>query len=400
MGLGRYPVKFFVLGAFAMPVLAAYAVAGLRRFHLEAELRKTWSTLWLGAGLLLVAGAWLLWFARQYPFPYGQWDVTARNFVARLVYLGAGLATLRLIAFGQSANLRGAAGLALLVLVWMDLKFHWPSHNPTLPASALAPGLCEIKPPPQAGSSRIYIAPWAGNQLLRSGVPDRALDLLGKRLAMWSNLHLLEDVPNVGGAMTLRLWYQEEVQKRLEERQLPGPLPLLDYLAVSHVTASNNPVQWQSRESWQSWIAVAQAATIVDESESLEMLFGDAFEPGTILLSSSIADQVDLSATEFGHELRVERFSPQHIRINISTKAPAFVTLAHSFYHPWQATVNGNAIPIWRANHAFQAIQVPAGNHQVDLRYRDKAFLWGGLSSILGLVVCCVSNFRSRRRQT
>jgi hypothetical protein len=41
---------------------------------------------------------------------------------------------------------------------------------------------------------------------------------------------------------------------------------------------------------------------------------------------------------------------------------------------------------IWRANYAFQALEVPAGSHQVKLVYEDKRLLAGALLSGLGLL--------------
>jgi uncharacterized membrane protein YfhO len=53
-------------------------------------------------------------------------------------------------------------------------------------------------------------------------------------------------------------------------------------------------------------------------------------------------------------------------------------------WHPnWRARVGGNAAPVWRANHAFQAVAVPPGVHRVELRYVDHAFRVGTVISAL-----------------
>jgi uncharacterized membrane protein YfhO len=61
------------------------------------------------------------------------------------------------------------------------------------------------------------------------------------------------------------------------------------------------------------------------------------------------------------------------------------VSISQSFYHPWKAYVDGARVPLWRANHAFQALQVPAGKHRVWLRYEDRMFRLG--ASISGALV-------------
>jgi uncharacterized membrane protein YfhO len=59
--------------------------------------------------------------------------------------------------------------------------------------------------------------------------------------------------------------------------------------------------------------------------------------------------------------------------------------------------VDGKAVPLWRANYAFQALEVPAGKHEVHLVYEDEAFDWGIVISLLSLLACGAAWFRWRR---
>jgi uncharacterized membrane protein YfhO len=64
------------------------------------------------------------------------------------------------------------------------------------------------------------------------------------------------------------------------------------------------------------------------------------------------------------------------------------VVVAQSYHRNWKAKVDGISIPLWKANHAFQAIQVPAGRHEVVLAYGDPLFTIGLAATILGLGIC------------
>jgi uncharacterized membrane protein YfhO len=75
---------------------------------------------------------------------------------------------------------------------------------------------------------------------------------------------------------------------------------------------------------------------------------------------------------------------------------PTLVVLAQSYYHPWQATVNGQPANLLRANHAFQAVPVPAGRSTVRLDYVDRRFQLGLALSALGLVACAVLWWRTQ----
>jgi uncharacterized membrane protein YfhO len=70
------------------------------------------------------------------------------------------------------------------------------------------------------------------------------------------------------------------------------------------------------------------------------------------------------------------------------------VTIAQAYYHPWRGYVDGRPAQLWKANYAFQALEIPAGQHVVRLVYVDNAFRGGAAISLGSLVFCCVGWFR------
>jgi uncharacterized membrane protein YfhO len=54
----------------------------------------------------------------------------------------------------------------------------------------------------------------------------------------------------------------------------------------------------------------------------------------------------------------------------------------------WTARVDGEEVPILRADHCFRAVAVPAGTCVVDFRYRPPGLLAGCVVSALALLVC------------
>jgi uncharacterized membrane protein YfhO len=76
--------------------------------------------------------------------------------------------------------------------------------------------------------------------------------------------------------------------------------------------------------------------------------------------------------------------------ISIQTEAPAasLLVLSQTYYPAWKAYVDGQPARIWRANYAFQALEVPAGRHRIQLVYKDKMLLAGAVLSGLGLLAC------------
>ena len=96
-----------------------------------------------------------------------------------------------------------------------------------------------------------------------------------------------------------------------------------------------------------------------------------------------------------------QRVTAQRVQIEVSASQPSMVVAAMSFYHNWRATIDGQPTRLWRANYAFQALEVPAGRHQVELVYVDWSFRLGAAISILTVVGCGIRWwFRANIRET
>ena len=91
------------------------------------------------------------------------------------------------------------------------------------------------------------------------------------------------------------------------------------------------------------------------------------------------------------------QFANQSISIQTEVPAVSMVVLSQTHYPAWKAYVDGRPAPIWRANYAFQALEVPAGRHKIQLVYEDQRLLAGAVLSGLGLLVCAALWWRVGR---
>ena len=66
-------------------------------------------------------------------------------------------------------------------------------------------------------------------------------------------------------------------------------------------------------------------------------------------------------------------------RVNAATDG--FLFFSEPSYRERKATIDGRSVPALRANLAFTAVAVPAGQHDVELRYRPSSFYLGSLIS-------------------
>lgn len=67
--------------------------------------------------------------------------------------------------------------------------------------------------------------------------------------------------------------------------------------------------------------------------------------------------------------------TPTQLRIRVQSKAPAWVVLSELDFPGWKADVDGSPIAIHRANGMFRAVCVPAGEHELHLRFHPWAMV-------------------------
>jgi hypothetical protein len=93
----------------------------------------------------------------------------------------------------------------------------------------------------------------------------------------------------------------------------------------------------------------------------------------------------------------------REIVVTAETRTDAFLLLADTFYPGWRAEIDGRPTPIYRANLAVRAVQLPAGRHDVRFVYEARAFDAGlritvsALAILVGWVVVAAI---ARRRGT
>ena len=91
---------------------------------------------------------------------------------------------------------------------------------------------------------------------------------------------------------------------------------------------------------------------------------------------------------------------PNRVTIRAALDQPGYLVVADTWYPGWQARVDGQPAPLWRANYAFRAVYLEAGEHTVEMVYRPRLVLIGGaisLAAVGGLVAGLALTARKRR---
>ena len=81
-------------------------------------------------------------------------------------------------------------------------------------------------------------------------------------------------------------------------------------------------------------------------------------------------------------------YAPERVRLRTEGERPGIVVLTDAFYPGWEAQVDGARAPILRANLGFRAVAVPAGPHEIEMRYRPASFRRSAALALAVLAIC------------
>ena len=78
----------------------------------------------------------------------------------------------------------------------------------------------------------------------------------------------------------------------------------------------------------------------------------------------------------------------ERVDAKVATDCAGYVVFADPYFPGWAVEVDGSATPLYRAEGALRAVNLPAGEHDVRFVYRPRLVRAGGWLSGLGLLLC------------
>lgn len=408
IGFMRYPIKFIVLAVFAVPLLAGIAVRRIQEGGEDAaRVRKALKAV---AVILLVLLAIIIGIAWRCPMEGGDWPKTWHSALLRVVFLLLVPGTLIALAKAAEPKLQLLLRVVLLLLLWMDVFTLGSNLSPTVDRSVFEPGMIrnylKLNLHPQGGEARVMQTALAADKVRFTSLNKAEADYLCRRLSLYDNCNLLDDVPKIDGFFSLYLRDMAQVLELIydydeQKIDLKG---LKDFLGVAYVsaTAENSPtgaLEWVARTNYLPLITAGQKPFYFADTNTLGYLTSPDFDPRRhVLLPLEAKSRISVT-NRTDAKIVSSQIAAQKLSLETTAGAPSLVVIAQGFYHPWHAYVDGNPTELFRANDAFQALQVPAGRHEVKLIYEDNVFRLGLAISLVTLAICVALWFAFRNKQ-
>jgi hypothetical protein len=213
-------------------------------------------------------------------------------------------------------------------------------------------------------------------------------DVLSRRQGLYSDCNLIDGLPKVTGIYPMHLREAEQFRLLLCAYTAIEYPQVEAFLGVSHVNSSSNVLIWETRTNYLPLVTSGQRPAFATDDDALRAIFAADFDARSVVYLPLEAKSKINVAESASTKLVMHRFTAQRIECETESDRPAMVVVAQSYYHRWHAYVDGNRVPLWRANYAFQALEVPAGHHEVDLIYEDAAFRAGAVISAITFGAC------------
>ena len=394
-GFFQAPARFLCLYTLAMALLAGTGVESLRASQRLSRMAGYGMALGMGVGLAALLVARLM---PSVPATFAP--ATTR---LALWLIGAAL-LLKWRAWGKRPFLWQ---LAVVTMVAMELALFGCRLNPTIdPLLYQAPtrsgAFLQSDPEPfriftfHRDEYRIEF-----NRYLRfqDFGPRELRAWLEFRETQVPNLSMFEGLFSAGNFDPLLIRDYHELVEKANQAPLESALRLLGLMNVRYII-NDQPIPgltpvfsdtvfiFRNPECLPR-VYVTRRAYVMPDLYPSERVKGLMTPPGGQSLPSSKPGELFLpSPGDIAYDVRVLRYIPNGVEIDVTLADDGYLVLSDTYYPGWRVYVDGEERRLLRANHAFRAVWLEAGEHQVLFHYDPLSFKVGAIVSLSALSLC------------
>ncbi|TDS08453.1 YfhO family protein [Sphingobacterium paludis] len=196
---------------------------------------------------------------------------------------------------------------------------------------------------------------------------------------------------NIGGYHAAKLMRFQEVL----EHQFNGAIneDVLDMFNVRYLITQNRQngaeqIQRRSTASGNAWF-VSKVTFVKDNAQEMQAI--SSFDPKReAFVHESFKNQ--LNTAKLGQssnaEIRLVSYHPDTLKYESTSPNDAFAVFSEVYYDKgWKAYIDGNEVPIIRADYLLRALQVPGGNHSIEFIFAPASIRISNIISLIASIV-------------
>ncbi|MBU4288664.1 MAG: YfhO family protein [Proteobacteria bacterium] len=142
---------------------------------------------------------------------------------------------------------------------------------------------------------------------------------------------------------------------------------------------------------------VEEYKVVNSEIEYMEILGSKDFDPRNLVLLDKDplieAKEISFDGNKFKDKVIITNYQPNRIELSVSLKRPKILFMSETYYPGWKVYIDRNKGTIYRANYAFRGVPLEPGEHKVEFLYRPLSVIWGGVITLLGIIIAGILLF-------
>ena len=380
--LFQAPTRFTLWAVMGLAILAGFGVNSWRR---PEGRRLYWTRLATAGAVAVGIGAGLAWRFMDDIEP----TFILPTALAGMWAAGAGVLALTLPREKHSPAYVLRWRWAVIAWVAMDLLVAGWGLNPGIDADYY-----QVEKPQTASTGRFYLPPDTEYDIkfdqfftFESFDPGKDWGVLKKTYL--PNWNMLEDQAMVNNFDPMLPGRFVTWMERLHDAEPEVKIDILRMMGTAAVGVHHG----QGQVSYQTlpgdsilfaqWIPCSQ----LDEKPSRilhKLMAGKIDYRQTVFVERKPGDKGVCNPEAVG-SVDLKSRGPNSSTYILESSRPGWVLRSAVWYPGWNAYLDGRQVPVYRGNYLFQAVQVPAGSHELRFKYQPFSLTLGAIVSVLGL---------------
>lgn len=160
------------------------------------------------------------------------------------------------------------------------------------------------------------------------------------------------------------------------------------YLVTSDQQGSQQRVTRRSSAAGNAWF-VERVTFVKDNSQEMQAI--SSFDPKKeAFVHEEFKSKINAERLmrPSNAEIKLVGYHPDHMEYEYSSPNDAFAVFSEVFYDKgWKAYVDGEEVPIIRADYILRALQLPGGNHKVSFKFEPQSHVIGDMLSLICSII-------------
>lgn len=215
------------------------------------------------------------------------------------------------------------------------------------------------------------------------------------RTSLLPNMNMLDRISLLNAFDPLQVSAHREYIDLIETEQ-ENAAYLLRAAGVTQTYGPIRPTTWQAGQNANvslaptaaptEWV-VPKAVVVNTRADVKTHLTDDDWNPEEVVILQTDEDLLPTSANDMQANVRILRDRATERQYRVITNTAGYLVIATTYYPGWEARANGEIVDIYRANLAFMAIPVAAGDTEVTLSYTPPGAEVAAIVSLLSIFI-------------